>query len=57
MVGQPRQAAIVAYDRGDMMVGLPAPAKRMGFFIHRDTDYGPDGIKLFDAAIDYLLAP
>jgi hypothetical protein len=39
------------------MVGMNAPAKRMGFFIHRDTDYGPDGVKLFDAAVDYLLAP
>jgi hypothetical protein len=29
----------------------------MGFFIHRNTNYSPDGIKLFDAAVDYLLAP
>jgi hypothetical protein len=57
VVGQARQAAIFAYDRGAMMIGLPAPAKRMGFFIHRDTDYSPDGLKLFDAALDYLLAP
>jgi hypothetical protein len=57
VVGQAKQAAIFAYDRGAMMVGLAAPAKRMGFFIHRDTDYSPDGLKLFDAALDYLLAP
>jgi hypothetical protein len=57
VVGQLKQAAIFAYDSGAMMVGLPAPAKRMGFFIHRDTDYSPDGLKLFDAALDYLLAP
>ena len=57
VVGQPKQTAIFAYDSGAMMVGLPAPAKRMGFFIHRDTDYSPDGLKLFDAAVDYLLAP
>ena len=57
VVGQPKQAAIFAYDSGAMMVGLAAPAKRMGFFIHRDTDYSPDGLKLFDAAVDYLLAP
>jgi hypothetical protein len=57
IVGQPKQAAIFAYDSGAMMVGLTAPAKRMGFFIHRDTDYSPDGLKLFDAAVDYLLAP
>jgi hypothetical protein len=57
VVGQPKQAAIFAYGAGAMMVGLSAPAKRMGFFIHRDTDYSPDGLKLFDAALDYLLAP
>jgi len=57
VVGQPKQAAIFAYDAGAMMIGLPAPARRMGFFIHRDTDYSPDGLKLFDAAVDYLLAP
>jgi hypothetical protein len=57
VVGQAKQAAIFAYDSGAMMVGLPAPAKRMGFFIHRDTDYSADGLKLFDAALDFLLAP
>jgi hypothetical protein len=57
VVGQPKQAAIFAYDKGAMMVGLTAPARRMGFFIHRDTDYSPDGLKLFDAAVDHLLAP
>jgi len=39
--GQPKQAAIFAYTTGAMMVGLAAPAKRVGFFIHRDTDYSP----------------
>jgi hypothetical protein len=49
---------IFAYASGAMMAGgVVAPAKRMGFFIHRDTVYGPDGDKLFDAAVDYLLAP
>ena len=44
--------------RGAPMVGgATAPAKRMGFFIHRNTDYSPAGLKLFDAAVDYLLAP
>jgi hypothetical protein len=40
-----------------MAGGVAAPAKRMSFFIHRDTQYGPDGVKLFNAAVDYLLAP
>jgi hypothetical protein len=29
----------------------------MGFFIHRNTDFNANGLKLFDAAVDYLLAP
>jgi hypothetical protein len=58
IVGNAKQSAIFAYPAGAAMVGgAVAPAKRMGFFIHRDTDYSPDGIKLFDAAVDYLLAP
>jgi hypothetical protein len=58
IVGNAKEIAIFAYDAGAMMVGgFAAPAKRMGFFIHRNTDYSPDGVKLFDAAVDYLLAP
>jgi hypothetical protein len=58
VVGHPEQVTIFAYPAGAMMVGgFVAPAKRMSFFIHRNTDYSPDGIKLFDAAVDYLLAP
>jgi len=56
IIGKPNEAAIFAYAAGAAMIdGFKAPAKRMGFFIHRDTDYSPDGIKLFDAAVDYLL--
>ena len=57
IVGHADQVGIFAYAKGAMMVGMTAPAKRMGFFIHRNTNYSPDGIKLFDAAVDYLLAP
>jgi hypothetical protein len=58
VVGHADQAAIFAYPAGAMMIGgVVAPAKRMGFFIHRDADYGDNGKKLFNAAIDYLLAP
>ncbi len=56
IIGKSDEAAIFAYAVGATMIdGFIAPAKRMGFFIHRDTDYSPDGIKLFDAALDYLL--
>jgi hypothetical protein len=58
VVGQPGQATIFAYPAGATMIGgFVAPAKRMGFFIHRDADYSDDGKKLFNAAVDYLLAP
>jgi hypothetical protein len=58
IVGAPTQWCIFAYDKGAMMVGgFPAPAKRVGFFIHRDADYSDDGKKLFNAAVDYMLAP
>jgi hypothetical protein len=57
VVGKATEVTIFAYDKGAMMTGGPAPAKRMGFFIHRNTSYSADGLKLFDAALDYLLAP
>jgi len=58
VVGHADEITIFAYPAGSTMVGgAVAPAKRMGFFIHRNTNYSPDGIKLFDAAADYLLAP
>jgi len=58
IVGQPTQSAIFAYPAGAPMIGgFVAPAKRIGFFIHRDADFSEDGKKLFNAAVDYLLAP
>jgi hypothetical protein len=58
VVGHADEITIFAYAAGAPMVGgSTAPAKRMGFFIHRNTNYSPDGLKLFDAAVDYLLAP
>jgi hypothetical protein len=58
VVGHPDEITIFAYAAGAPMIGgATAPAKRMGFFIHRNTNYSPEGLKLFDAAVDYLLAP
>ena len=57
IVGHADEVAIFAYAAGATMANGTAPAKRMGFFIHRNTDYSPDGVKLFDAAVTYLLAP
>jgi hypothetical protein len=57
IVGHPTEVAIFAYAAGAPMVMGTAPAKRMSFFIHRNTSYSAEGLKLFDAAVDYLLAP
>jgi hypothetical protein len=58
LVGSAGDVGIYAYKKGDMMAGgYAAPAKRMAFFIHRDTDYSDAGKKLFNAAVDYLVAP
>jgi hypothetical protein len=49
---------IFAYEKGGAMVdGFKAPAKRMGFFWHRPSAVTPQGRKLFEAAVDWLLRP
>jgi hypothetical protein len=56
---QANQVAIFGYDKGAMMNGLAAPAKRVGFFA-TDTmadNMNDNGWKLFDAAVDWASAP
>jgi hypothetical protein len=55
MTGAPTQFTVFAYDAGAMMMTGKAPAKRYGFFIHRDTDLNANGKKLFNAAVDWAL--
>ena len=57
LVSRPTQLAIFAYPAGAMMVGRTAPAKRLAFFIQDNPteNLAPDGIKLLDAAITWLL--
>jgi hypothetical protein len=59
IVGTPTQAAVFAYPSGAMMVGRTAPGKRAGFYIHNNTvaNVAPDGFKLLDATVDWLVAP
>jgi hypothetical protein len=57
LMGQAMQWAIFAYPSGGMMVGSKAPAKRVGFFAHQDGTLSPDGLALFEAAIDWATAP
>jgi len=51
-------AAVFVYEKGDEMIGITAPAARIGFFMHdRSLDQlTNNGWKLFDAAVDYALA-
>ena len=53
------RCAVFAYDKGAQMTGMLAPAKRVGFFLYRKmTSYlTPEGWALFDAAVDWALAP
>ncbi|OTG65234.1 hypothetical protein B9T28_09360 [Acinetobacter silvestris] len=57
--GQPEKPAIWAYEKGATMdYETVAPAKRMMFFLNNDTftNLNPDGVKLFDTAIIWLLS-
>jgi hypothetical protein len=55
---EPESWPIFAYEKGGMMVGgVPAPAKRIGFFWHRPSALTADGKKLFIAAVDWALRP
>ena len=48
---------IFAYEKGGMMPGGKAPAKRVGFFWHRPSGGTAEGKKLFQAAVGWLIAP
>jgi len=54
----PRKCAIFAYDAGVEMPGLIAPAKRVGFFMFRNTanSLTQEGWALFDAAVDWSMS-
>lgn len=55
LVDEPQGAAIFAYERGDTMVGLVAPARRVGYFldIQASTRLTAEGWALFDAAAQW----
>jgi DNA-binding protein YbaB len=56
--GSTTRWGIFAYDTGDTMVGMNAPARRIGFFAGRDTagSFTADGWRLFDAAVRWSTA-
>jgi hypothetical protein len=51
--GSTTRGTLFAYERGARMVGLNAPARRVGFFLHEQTAslLTPDGQALLDAAL------
>ncbi len=57
--GMANRVAIYAYPKGAMMVGLVAPARRVGFFAADGSAryLGANGVRLFNAALDWALTP
>ncbi len=57
--GRPDRAAIFGYEAGAQMVGLTAPARRVGFFADQAAvqSFTAEGWALFDAAIEWASAP
>jgi hypothetical protein len=55
--GRPTRAVIFGYERGAPMVGLPAPARRVGLYLHNRSPnlLTEAGWRLFDAAIVWAL--
>jgi hypothetical protein len=55
LVDEPQGAAIFAYEKGATMVGLSAPARRVGYFldIQASTRLTTEGWALFDAAAQW----
>ncbi|MEQ8675488.1 MAG: BNR-4 repeat-containing protein [Aggregatilineales bacterium] len=57
ITGSPSQRAIFAYESGTSMLGLTAPARRVGFFMFNDAAVSltSNGGSLLDAAINWLV--
>jgi hypothetical protein len=57
IVGSKNRAAIFGYEEGSPMVGLSAPARRVGLFMSDTTaaNLTTNGWKLFEAAINWAI--
>ena len=54
VVAMPALVAIFSYEANDTMTGgFKAPARRVGFFIHQTATLSADGLKLFEAAVNW----
>ena len=56
---EPELSCIFAYEKGDTMLTIAAPAKRLGFFIGTQNFnvMREEGWKLFDTAIRWMIEP
>jgi len=57
IVGQPMEAALFGYERGDDMIGMVAPARRVGFAAREAiaSHFSEQGLTVFDTAVDWAL--
>ena len=55
IVGQSGHAAIFAYEPGDAMIGLTAPARRLGYYNGYGADFTAAGWGLWDAAVTWMV--
>jgi hypothetical protein len=57
ITAHPEQAALFGYEKGDDMLGLTAPARRVGFAAREDvaSHFTEQGLEVFDAAVDWTL--
>jgi hypothetical protein len=57
MPQHPEQAALFGYEKGQDMVGMTAPARRVGFAAREPvaSRLSDQGLQVFDAAINWLL--
>jgi hypothetical protein len=53
--GYPTRAAVFGYEEGADMVGMKAPARRVGFFNGAASAFTADGWALYDAAVQWAL--
>ena len=59
LAGDRSAATIFAYDKGQAMVGLTAPARRLGWFATADapSSFNSSAWSLFDASVSWAAAP
>jgi len=57
IVAQPTQAALFGYEKGADMIGMTAPARRVGFAAREAiaSHFSEQGLKVFDTAVDWVL--